>query len=214
MEVLVPDGNDEGDEEACDDQNYGLRLIDLSRLAWTSQYGGPASGGDSAFQVPKVVYDAIGGNEQGSATQTAPAAGFETADLASLFQRANLTSFASGTTGPSPAGNTSPSSSTSTSTPKTSSNTGAIAGGVVGGIAGVTIVVGIVCFLLKRRKKTQRAEMAGIPAAYEVDAQSGRAELGGDRQWPAPKPVVYEMYSEHAQTSPLGHNPRHGPVEM
>jgi hypothetical protein len=87
----VPSGVEEGDNDPCDQENYGLRLFDMSNLTWTTQYNGSAATGEHACTVPKTVYNAIDGNEQGSATQTAPSAGFETANLALLFPKSSPT---------------------------------------------------------------------------------------------------------------------------
>ncbi|KAF2735917.1 hypothetical protein EJ04DRAFT_522385 [Polyplosphaeria fusca] len=167
----------------CDQENYGLRLFDLSTLAWTTHYGGPASD-TQKYSVPKLVYDVIGGNEQGGATQTAPSDGFNTPGLQSLFQAAPGAM----------------STSTSTTSPSTSSksNTGAIAGGVVGGVAGVALIVGAVIYLLRRKNKlralnageTKTDDVAkyasGATGVFEVEAQPIRPkELAGDSQWHA-----------------------------
>jgi len=158
----VPSGGtkEEGDDDPCDQENYGLRLFDMSKLAWTGRYGGPPAAGRNAYTVPKVVYNAIGGNEQGSATRTAPSGGFETPDLASLFQR-----FA-------PAG-TVPASSTSTDSDqptKKKPNVGAIAGGVIGGLAGLAVILLGALWLLKR-KRVQSDVVSSPTSPYEVHGQ-------------------------------------------
>ncbi|KAF2635842.1 hypothetical protein P280DRAFT_484220 [Massarina eburnea CBS 473.64] len=79
----------EGDTDNCHMQNYGLRLFDLENLVWTESYEGALQGNMS--RVPKIVHQAIGGNEMGSATATAPSEGFETPSLATLFQKADTT---------------------------------------------------------------------------------------------------------------------------
>jgi hypothetical protein len=89
----VPSGyGEEGDADPCDDDNYGMRLFDMTTLNWTTKYEGPSQANKNAYTVPKAVYNVVGGNEKGGATKTAPAAGFETPALASLFQKSNPTS--------------------------------------------------------------------------------------------------------------------------
>lgn len=141
---------EEGDKDQCDDENFGVRLFDMSNLAWTSQYEGPPAAGKTAYTVPKLVYDAIGGNEQGKATATAPSSGFDAAALTTIFQKASATS-----------GGTNTNTSTSTSTPaKKSTNIGAIAGGVLGGLAVVILILIGALLFLKRKKKQQRERAA------------------------------------------------------
>ncbi|KAE8312201.1 hypothetical protein BDV41DRAFT_577831 [Aspergillus transmontanensis] len=70
-----------------------------------------------------------------------------------------------------------------------SNNAGAIAGGVVGGCAGVALIVALVWFLLRRRRKqvtpvispnagTPAAELKGVSVA-ELDNNPVRSELSG-----------------------------------
>ncbi|KAI5369338.1 Putative aspartic peptidase A1 family, aspartic peptidase domain superfamily [Septoria linicola] len=54
-----------------------------------------------------------------------------------------------------------------------SSNTGAIAGGVVGGVVGIIAIAGLVLFLIRRKKKTERQRLA------ELDNTSNGAAAGG-----------------------------------
>lgn len=192
----VPSGwGEEGDKDACEQENYGLRLFDMSTLAWTSKYDGPSSG-TNGVKVPKLVYDAIGGNEQGDATQTAPSAGFETAALSSLFHRASPTS----STTPTPS---SSAGSTSPATKKKSTNLGAIVGGVLGGIIVILLAILGILWLLKRKKKNA----AAASAPYEVQGQDMYPrEIDGLGQ--EPKRNVYEMYGEQErppQEMPAGY---------
>ncbi|KAF2714100.1 hypothetical protein K504DRAFT_154637 [Pleomassaria siparia CBS 279.74] len=161
----IPSGwGEEGDGDACDTDNYGLRLFDMSTLTWTTKYGGPVTGGKKNFAVPKPVYDAVGGDEQGSATQTAPTAGFETTALSTLFQRSNPTSSGISTSSPSPS-----STDTNNDNSKKSSNIGPIVGGVVGGLAVAIIVLIAILYLLNRYKKKIHGHSAVPP--YEADGQ-------------------------------------------
>ncbi|KZM21117.1 hypothetical protein ST47_g7743 [Ascochyta rabiei] len=110
--------------------------------------------------VPDKIISFVGGNADGPATATAPAAGFMVRDLSVYF----------GTTAsaaPRTASKILPAAATATSTSQTKSksNTGAIAGGVVGGVITLVAVIGIVFFCLRRRRRNKpiepnRAELA------------------------------------------------------
>jgi hypothetical protein len=157
-------GYSEEEEDYCDQENYGLRLFDLSKLTWTSRYDGPSSG-RHAFKVPGLVYDVIGGNEQGSATRTAPTAGFETAAMASLFQMSSSSS----SMAPPPS--------------KKSSNTGAIAGGVVGGLAGIVmVIVGVFCFMKRRKRRASPYDPHSASAVNKSDGQFMQREVNTSEQ--------------------------------
>ncbi|KAF2006454.1 hypothetical protein P154DRAFT_559494 [Amniculicola lignicola CBS 123094] len=178
-----------GIQEHCDDQNYGLRLFDLTTLMWTSQYAGPASNKKNVFEIPKALYAIIGGNNQGGATLTSPARGFETTELASLFQPTITVSSTEESAVPS----------SSTNGPRShskSNNTSAIAGGVVGGITALAIIIGIVFLILRWKKKKHGSQVpAFTPAVVGADAHQPRLELvGEERLGPQSKPGLHEMY--------------------
>ncbi|KAF2798702.1 hypothetical protein K505DRAFT_295976 [Melanomma pulvis-pyrius CBS 109.77] len=170
------------DGDQCDQENYGLRLFDLSSLEWQSRYNGPEN---SAYTVPSVVYKAVGGTEGGGATQTAPSAGFNTPGLESLFKKPATTSPAS--------------SPTSSTTSGGKSNVGAIAGGVIGGVALLAALIIGAWFLLKRRKARGAYTPAATSAQYEADGAPGQlSELHGNGQEGKP---VYEIYGRVAGPS-------------
>lgn len=191
----VPSGwMKEGDDDACDQVNYGMRLFDLSNLGWTSRYDGPPAPGKNTYSVPKVVVDAIGGNDQGGATQTVPATGFETPAMSLLFQKSNPTGSmppaSTSTTGGSGGGNLGQESQ------KKKMNIGAIAGGVLGGLAAIIVILIGVLFLLRRKKKKMQKQQQpyGQPLAapmYEADNDNHyRRELSGTTggqqgKWPS-----------------------------
>jgi len=173
---------DSTDGDKCDQENYGLRLFDMSDLTWQSRYNGPEN---SKYTVPSAVYKAIGGTEEGAATKTAPSAGFNTTGLALLFQKLP------DQTSPSPSSKSMPG-------PK-KSNTGAIVGGVVGGLAVLAAISIGAWFLLKRRKAKVTYAPAATAAPYEADGRAYPNELhGGGRE---DKPV-YEMYGRQAELPP------------
>lgn len=196
----------EGDEDDCDQEYHGLRLFDLSSLAWTNKYEGPAST-PNAFMIPKLVYDIIGGDEKGSATKSAPSAGFETPALKTLFQKPSQPTT-------SPTGTDQPPNKHDDDS-KTSTNGGAIAGGVVGGVAGVVVIVlAIFCFRKRRKQSSRRTAYQSTP--YELDGRS-RNQLDDNGQIPKrvfemsdrqPEPPQ-EMYAGHtsllsSSASPAG----------
>ncbi|KAJ4346571.1 uncharacterized protein N0V89_010502 [Didymosphaeria variabile] len=186
----------EGQNISCDSENHGLRLFDLSELEWTTQYDGPAAVGKNPYKVPKIVYDAIGGSEQGKATKTAPSAGFRSAELAALFQQSTPTETEAR-----------PSQMT-TQTPIGKTNTGAIAGGVLGGLVGLAVIlVGILCLL--RRKQQQNEPLVETlvqPTEYY------KYELHHEHLGELPEQqVAHHIGSEQDQ---LPHELPHEPIEL
>ncbi|KAF2113623.1 hypothetical protein BDV96DRAFT_647879 [Lophiotrema nucula] len=141
-------------KSGCNWDNHGLRLFDMSNLEWTSSY----DASKSSYAVPSAVYAVIGGNGDGAATKTTPAAGFQTSDLGTIFAAATGAS----TTSSSPSSSGSPTNGPAPSS-SSSSHTGAIAGGVVGGVAFIAIIA-IGSWLLRRRsKRKQAAPLAPAP---------------------------------------------------
>ncbi|KAF2657772.1 hypothetical protein K491DRAFT_714235 [Lophiostoma macrostomum CBS 122681] len=184
-----------GSDEDCDNENnYGIRLFDLNNLEWVSHYEGPASD-NGGYMVPTVVYKAVGGDQKGGATQTAPQTGFDTPALTALFR--------SGTT-----------SSTGSPTPAPKSNhIGAIVGGVLGGLVGLALILGAVLWFLRRVKTRREANQQPytgtqyMPAAtthtvHEAEAPEKYArELPNTQYGTDPRsPVYYEM--DGIQNSP------------
>ena len=158
----------------CDQENYGLRLFDLSTLGWQSRYNGPEN---SAYTVPSIVYKAIGGTKDGAATQTAPSIGFDTPELESLFKKSDKTSPL-----PSPG----------------KANIGAIVGGVVGGIAFLAALISGAWFLLRRRKKEVVYAPAATSAPYEADGNARQpSELHSEGQ---EGKEVYEIGGRETQS--------------
>ena len=96
-------------------------------------------------------------------------------------------------------------------TPQASQNSGtsagAIAGGVIGGLAGLALLVGLVFFLLRRRRRSIEPSKGGAGSAYEKPELSAGAEvsakplpeLGGGgvggrpQELPGGERLAYEM---------------------
>ncbi|CUS07459.1 unnamed protein product [Tuber aestivum] len=131
------------------DPNGGTYFYDMTNLTWSLEYQ------PSEYQVPKTIYDIIGGNEQGGATIRGPVDDKSFAGgLGKLFAAANITdSRDPNTTNPGGGGGGGGESPTPT---------GAIAGGVVGGVAGLAAVgAGIWMFMRCRRLRSADVAMEG-----------------------------------------------------
>ncbi|KAH7126617.1 hypothetical protein B0J11DRAFT_526029 [Dendryphion nanum] len=192
----VPSGwGSEGDGDECDQDNYGMRLFDMSNLGWTGRYDGPPQTGKNAYTVPKVVIGAIGGNEQGGATQTAPIAGFETPSMSSLFQRSSPTSSGPATTS---SGSSAVGGGAAGEPAKKKSNVGAIAGGVLGGLAAIIIILIGVLLLLRRKKKQKQSEAEQayppIPLCEADGRDAHTGELPGAINGQQGKWAAHEIY--------------------
>ncbi|TKA47003.1 hypothetical protein B0A55_13273 [Friedmanniomyces simplex] len=180
---------------ACSQVFSPVRALDLSTYTWQTSFDPSVS-----FQVPSVIYNVIGGDANGGATQTEPSSGWADPKLASVMkQRApRATSTSSPTTTP-----------TSTTTPITTptpqaphSNTAAIVGGVVGGLAALAILAGAAWFLwLTLRNRNGRGKEGNGYGHVSAESKSpvemeGRhlGELHGDhRPLEADTTHVYEM---------------------
>ncbi|KAJ5774869.1 hypothetical protein N7457_009765 [Penicillium paradoxum] len=102
-------------------------------------------------------------------------------------------------------GNTAAATSEEINSSSSSSNTGAIAGGVVGGVVGAAILLGILWYLLRRRKKAQGT--LGTP----TDPSPLMSTIGGSTAPPSSAPAsnvggpnVVEYYNK----IPVGSDPR------
>lgn len=157
----------EGNGDSCDDDTFGMRLFDMSSLTWTTQYDGPPAAGKKAYTVPKIVQSAIGGDDQGKATVTAPSRGFDAAALSTIFLKATSTSTSTSTSTATSTNNAAP-------TPESKKmNVGAIAGGVLGGLAVIILILIGVLLLLKRKKRQQkeRAALEQVPLYHTPQQQ-------------------------------------------
>ncbi|KAL4912142.1 hypothetical protein BDW62DRAFT_206745 [Aspergillus aurantiobrunneus] len=201
-EMIVLGGNvrDRGTSTTrgeCSTLYAPVRVLYLSTIEWRSDLDT-----ESAYEVPAVVYRALGGNSTGGATTTFPAAGFADDTLASL-----ITQRVAGST---------PSSSSSPDTPTSGdqghpsgSNTGAIVGDVVGGVAGVSLVIALSwLFLRRKRKQTQTQQLSTGETPASIDDKSKTAGLGlqGDA---TQRNTVSELESPQLRAELQGGNGRH-----
>ncbi|KAI9931940.1 hypothetical protein MW887_009441 [Aspergillus wentii] len=121
---------------ACDWETKGVAVYDISSLTWGSTYDASAS----AYEVPSLVYDTVGGDANGNASMMTPSNGFSTTPIANFFQATNNSSSSSNTT-------------SSTPSKKSEISGGAIAGAVVGSVAGAALIVALILFIINRRRK-------------------------------------------------------------
>ncbi|KAG0137024.1 hypothetical protein HOY82DRAFT_651188 [Tuber indicum] len=151
-----------GDQENRGDTNGGSYFYDMTDLTWSLKYK------PSDYQVPKTIYDVIGGNGQGGATRTSP---IDDKNFPSgpgkLFVAGRTNSPKGGGGGRRSTGGGS------------FSLIGAIVGGVLGGIAVlVTIGVGIRRFSQNRRTRRGMREKQGTLVQHRESS-----DTGASRNW-------------------------------
>ncbi|PWW79039.1 hypothetical protein C7212DRAFT_361856 [Tuber magnatum] len=167
------------------DTNGGTYFYDMTNLTWSLKYQ------PSDYRVPKIIYDVIGGNGEGSATITGPADDKNFAGgLGTLFAAAaaNTTGSPSPSTGPGGGGGGGGESSTPT---------GAIAGGVVGGVAGLA-AIGTGVWMLLRRRRLRSADMAmegGAMVGAQENSLMGMHKHPLEPDYEGGSPRRYEMDS-------------------
>jgi hypothetical protein len=134
-----------GDQENRGDTNGGSYFYDMTDLTWSLKYK------PSDYQVPKTIYDVIGGNGQGGATRTSPI------DDKNFPSGPGKLFIAGRTNSPKGGGGGRSSTGGGSFIP-----TGAIVGGVLGGIAALVVIgVGIWWFSQNRRTRRGMREKQG-----------------------------------------------------
>lgn len=144
-----------------------IQIFNVSSAEWLDSYD-PTVWGE--YQVPSVVYEAIGGDESGGATSTAPAA-WNTASLGSVFQTAYATSKIT-TYYPYPAAATATGSAatpTSTTKSKSSSSVPKFLAPLLGVVLGLLFVSSLVVGILlwRRRRLLKKNGGVGVGATDE-----------------------------------------------
>jgi hypothetical protein len=213
----------------CDEgTNRGLRLWDITTNNWTTQYDVPAySGTATTAPVPSAVFKAIGGGPSGHATVTAPANGYDTAPLATVFAAAFSSYTANSTATAAPSGDSSGG----------HSNTGAIVGGVIGGVVLIALIIGGLLFYRRRKRSTQaqgHGQMVEAPANHpDTPAPTYTSSAGHPgipekdtlirREMPGSMPVhemsangtnIHELSSESGHGSGMGSRGTTEPSEI
>ncbi|KAK0253225.1 hypothetical protein LTR91_011042 [Friedmanniomyces endolithicus] len=194
-------GNDT--QDSCNPVFSPLRALDLSTYAWQQIFNPNIS-----YQVPEVIYNVIGGNASGGATQTTPSSGWTDQQLASVMQQRvpQATNTSPATTSP-----------TSAATPSTSqtpslspSNIGAIAGSAVGGVAFLAILATVVWYFRRARRRSSRLKGGNaygqVPtdgtenlSRFEMEAKHLNELPGDGRPHEAGTTQVYEMHAEPSE---------------
>ncbi|KAL4959464.1 uncharacterized protein BDV14DRAFT_184667 [Aspergillus stella-maris] len=168
----------------CSNLYYPVRVLDLSSYEWRTNLDT-----EGTYEVPPLIYREIGGDSNGGATTTIPAAGFADETLASLLTKRT-------TPVPSPSPSDSPETSNPDSQDQTrdsdSTNVGAIAGGTVGGVVGLSLVAALLWFLRRHKKRKQQPSAGNISTSPIPDETKTVRERGNG---------VVEMESQ----SPVDH---------
>ncbi|PWY87422.1 kelch repeat protein [Aspergillus heteromorphus CBS 117.55] len=172
----------------CDSGAFenGIAIFDLRDHTWLTDYNAEDQG---EYTLNSVITDVIGGSSTGGANVTQPKYGFNNTALATMFEKAIITSTANTTAANATAVATSISNSTSTSSSSSSTSSskggalsaGAIAGVTVGVVAGAAAIAGLVFFLIKR-KRSQVQEDAAVAYPSAPSPQGRFAELTGGHE--------------------------------
>jgi hypothetical protein len=196
---------------ACDESNRGLRLWDTMAAIWVNSTTIPGDVTDTyaTALVSKSIFDVIGGDSHGNATQITPASGFDHIQVKALFAAPNNTLAVQPTTPE----NSSTSKRVSIST---------IAGIVVGIITLLCLSVAGTIYLLRLRRKRLSAAQFRHPGLPEIEGKrwvGPTGELGGKAMTPKyelgekwnrrgeelagqPLPARYELGEAHAHEMP------------
>ncbi|KAH6616281.1 hypothetical protein C7974DRAFT_41709 [Boeremia exigua] len=144
----------------------------------------------NGYRIPENLVSLVGGNENGSATKTAPAQGWATPSVSSYFVGENFDPPRKATRSIPVASSTSTSTAIAQpTTDKSDSNVGAIAGGTVGGVIALGTLAAIIFFL---RRSKRRKQMYNEPEGPDM-AQKPPAAYGTGSPTPAysPPPVSW-----------------------
>lgn len=154
----------------CDWELKGVAFLDLVTNDWGSVF----LDNQTEYVVPKHVLDATNGTISGKATVGEPKQGWTEPGLARVFRQSRYTVPSTWNLSPLPPENT------PTVPEARKINTGAIVGGVVGGVVGVALIVGILFFLLHRRR--QRRKPAELDSDDVPRSRDGDGNGNGDEK--------------------------------
>ncbi|KAF2831505.1 hypothetical protein CC86DRAFT_443172 [Ophiobolus disseminans] len=158
------------------------------------------------YRVPANITEVIGGDTNGKASVTAPAAGWATADLSDGFKR-TYSAVSRVATRP-VSSSTTRSSATSTSAPSSGSktNVGAIAGGVVGGVVVLVaiFILAFCCLRSRRRKQVSQAHGSVAPAIDPYTRNPPTEDKSAAHLSMSQASTMYSPNPQTAMTSPAG----------
>jgi hypothetical protein len=177
-----------GNEPRCD--SPGVFVFDVSSLRWQSSFtagdhpddyktGNTVEAGSHGYQVPKVVQDVIGGNEDGGATVSTPAASAEGGPFATgkppVFTVTQPGSTAT-ITNWGPTGTSTDDGGDSGGDSGSSISPGLIAASVIAGIAGAAALYLGFCAWLYRRQVSAYKQHVAVANRYPAASNNS---LGG-----------------------------------
>ncbi|KAL8770047.1 MAG: hypothetical protein Q9209_004085 [Squamulea sp. 1 TL-2023] len=180
------------DLQGCDTNpkfNQGLGIFSLNSHNWTTSYDPGA--GARPYQIHPSISKVIGGNQTGGATKRTPNSGFSSdalRDLMSPIQQDSNT----------PTTNPEPPKAPQVHQPSAPLNKGAIAGTAVGVTISALVIVGIVLYLLRRRRRSQRQGFNGSTLAERSSLRPSQSSSVNEMIGP---PVGHELVSGTAEES-------------
>ncbi|RDH18966.1 kelch repeat protein [Aspergillus niger ATCC 13496] len=182
----------------CDTGTFenGLAIFDLNQHTWLTDYN---ADDQSEYALSSAITDVIGGSSTGGANVTQPKNGFNDTTLATMFQKAVITTTTNSTAGANSTSTSASGSSSSTGSSKgTSLSKGGIAGATVGAVVGASAIAGLAFFLIKRRRAQPSQETPAMahPPVYEPP-QTGLAELSSGG-------VTHELVGSDTQDATAG----------
>lgn len=162
-QMITTGGSDTSNlTSGCDWHTRGVGVLDMSNITWSSSYDALAK----SYVVPDVIVAMIGGKPEGNATGVEPIGGFTDAGLKELFHPSSKSTSgsspsASGISAGDPAATGTDGSPISDSKKKPS--VGAIAGGIIAGLVALAGLLGLILFLLCRKKQLKDQNEKTVP---------------------------------------------------
>ncbi|KAM0127149.1 hypothetical protein ACHAP3_008919 [Botrytis cinerea] len=154
----------------CDWESSGVAIYDMYALSWKSTFYHDAN----KYIVPGNITDIIGGNSSGFAQLTRPSKDFTNANVASLFNKALLTTNTNTSSATNTSGSTTANSSATTSAASNNVSHGASTGVIAGATIGVVVAVLIISSLVW---VWRRSSAAGRIKAQEGSRTESRQSL-------------------------------------